>query len=142
MFMKGPADKKFISQGSHGIVITTKIGGTVGRRYKFGCRPIREKRKKGLFVAAVIMMVQGKELLSSTTNSPVTFLLLSTVLLWIGSRVFSKARAAFFTELSRVPGPFICRFTDLADTYYALTGHRSEWIHSVHAKYGQWQFTP
>jgi cytochrome P450 len=43
---------------------------------------------------------------------------------------------AFFSHLSQVPGPWICRFTSLWIWYQSYIGHEASLITSLHAKYG------
>jgi hypothetical protein len=45
---------------------------------------------------------------------------------------------AFLSPLAKVPGPFWCSVTSLVDKYQATVGgRRAEWIHSLHARYGE-----
>lgn len=49
---------------------------------------------------------------------------------------------AFFSPLSKVPGPLLCALTSVVDSYQSTVGgRRAEWIHSLHEKYGEWQVT-
>jgi cytochrome P450 len=46
------------------------------------------------------------------------------------------AYSAYFSQLSRVPGPTICRLTPLWIWYQSYRGHEASLITSLHAKYG------
>jgi len=47
--------------------------------------------------------------------------------------------SAFFSPLSRVPGPLICKITGGVDAYQAIIGgRRAEWMHGLHSVYGQY----
>ncbi|CAG7918753.1 unnamed protein product [Penicillium olsonii] len=43
---------------------------------------------------------------------------------------------AWNDPLSRVPGPWISRWTGILDTFYYVRGYRHEYVHSLHLKYG------
>jgi hypothetical protein len=88
----------------------------------------------------ISIMIAAQEFLLFKAPTASLFLF-SIVLLWVATHLLRRVRVAFFTELARIPGPFLCHFTDLADTYYALSGHRSEWIHSLHERYGMEAFS-
>lgn len=38
--------------------------------------------------------------------------------------------------LSKIPGPFISKFTGILETFYYARGYRHEYVHSLHVKYG------
>ncbi|TGO09964.1 hypothetical protein BTUL_0149g00430 [Botrytis tulipae] len=43
---------------------------------------------------------------------------------------------AYLRPLSKIPGPWYARFTRLVLKYHVLTGHRVQYIHSLHQTYG------
>lgn len=67
----------------------------------------------------------------------------SSILVVLGGLALAYAvvraiHLAFFGDLAKIPGPLICKFTGLVDTYQTLVGaRRSTWIHSLHLKYGE-----
>ena len=45
---------------------------------------------------------------------------------------------AYFSPVSRVPGPILCRFTGAVDMYQGVIGgRRAAWMHGLHQKYGK-----
>lgn len=70
-------------------------------------------------------------LLNLSSASPI--LLTSTAIILLVSALIHRA---FFSHLSRVPGPFICRFTSLWIWYQSYVGHEARVITSLHEKYG------
>lgn len=62
-----------------------------------------------------------------------TILVLSTLSILLFSALVYRAS---FSHLSRVPGPWICRFTPLWICYHSYLGHEASLITALHAKYG------
>ncbi|PNS21412.1 Isotrichodermin C-15 hydroxylase [Sphaceloma murrayae] len=54
----------------------------------------------------------------------------------VGYKVVTALREAYFTPLSKVPGPWHARWTSLRLKYAIITGTRTDYIHSLHAEYG------
>ena len=50
--------------------------------------------------------------------------------------VFQKLLVAFDSELSKIPGPFLNRFTALPLKLKVLSGQRMHYIHALHQEYG------
>lgn len=71
-------------------------------------------------------------LLDLSSASP-TFLLISSLPILILSTLIYRA---FFSPLSRIPGPLICRFTSLWIWYHSYAGREARLINSLHEKYG------
>lgn len=44
---------------------------------------------------------------------------------------------ALSTPLGKIPGPWYSNFTGQVLRYYGLLGKRTEYVHSLHKKYGQ-----
>lgn len=53
-------------------------------------------------------------------------------------QVIIKIKTAFFGPLSKIPGPFIGRWTPIVLKYYTLSGRRIQYIDSLFTKYGKW----
>lgn len=56
----------------------------------------------------------------------------------VGFQLARAIRLAFFSPLSRVPGPLICKLSGAVDIYMGiLGGRRAEWMHGLHQIYGR-----
>ena len=64
---------------------------------------------------------------------PPAILLLSTLPILLISALLYRA---YFSHLSRVPGPWPCRLTSLWIWYHSYLGHEASLITSLHAQYG------
>lgn len=52
-------------------------------------------------------------------------------------QVVAKVKTALYGPLSKIPGPAIGRWTNLAVKYHTLSGRRMQYIDSLFAKYGE-----
>lgn len=64
---------------------------------------------------------------------PPAALVISTLVTFLFSALIYRA---YFSHLSRVPGPWITRFTSIWIWYQSYLGHEASLITSLHAKYG------
>lgn len=66
-----------------------------------------------------------------------SFISIKFILLWsIVVTVFALFYHASKDPLSKVPGPFISKWTGIVNTFYYVRGYRHEYVHSLHRKYG------
>ena len=50
--------------------------------------------------------------------------------------VLKALSVAYNSDLRKIPGPFLCRFTNLPLKYHVLTANRMYWVYALHQQYG------
>ncbi|QKX64101.1 uncharacterized protein TRUGW13939_11274 [Talaromyces rugulosus] len=89
-----------------------------------------------LFIYNLLLLLFEKMLTNTAElfrNAP------PTAIFAIGAFVilaFSLVIREFLNPLSKIPGPWIAKYTDIYTTYQFLSGNKPRYVHSLHKKYG------
>lgn len=72
---------------------------------------------------------------SGISNVPVTGIILGTSFLaFVLCRLVHRLVVG---PLSKIPGPLSLKATSIFNKYYELRGHKREWLHELHNRYGE-----
>ena len=50
--------------------------------------------------------------------------------------IFAAVYRAYRDPLSKIPGPILSKLTGMVEKSYYVRGHRHDYVHSLHEKYG------
>ncbi|EED15858.1 cytochrome P450, putative [Talaromyces stipitatus ATCC 10500] len=70
------------------------------------------------------------------TDSPVFNTAIILFIIYLSYNIVNRLRIAYFSPLSRIPGPWHGHLTGLVLRYHILNGNRVNYVQSLHEKYG------
>lgn len=72
---------------------------------------------------------------SCISHAPVTGILLGTS--FLAFVLYRLVHRLFVSPLSKIPGPLSLKATSIFNKYHELRGHKREWLHELHSRYGE-----
>lgn len=86
-----------------------------------------------LIIASEAIMLSSNSKWALTSIAPLWAIIPGLVISWF---ISIAAYRAYTNPLSKLPGPWHTRWTDVVEKYYYVKGKKHAYVHELHEKYG------